>query len=127
MFRVIGVETGEHPRKEFVVIRNQSLRYENLRGWAITDESFFGDNPLTLAQRLYVFREEMMVEPGAYVALCTGAGENHWARAADGRSVFVVCWGKDRCIWRDSQRVMLVQIAHIAPKTVMPPRTHTTR
>jgi hypothetical protein len=28
MFRVIGVETGDHPRREFVVIRNQSLRYE---------------------------------------------------------------------------------------------------
>lgn len=127
MFRVIGVETGEHPRKEFVVIRNQSLRYENLRGWAITDESFFGNNPLILAERLYVFREEIMVEPGAYVALCTGVGENHWARAADGRNVFVVYWGKDRCIWRDSQRVMLVQVAHIAPATVMPQRTHTAR
>ncbi|MGQ9542393.1 MAG: hypothetical protein ACUVTY_15095 [Armatimonadota bacterium] len=124
MFRVIGVETGEHPRKEFVVIRNQSLRYENLRGWAITDESFFSNNPLMLAERLYVFREEIMVEPGAYVALCTGVGENHWARAADGRNVFIVYWGKDRCVWRDSQRVMLVQVAHIAPATIMPQRTH---
>lgn len=127
MFRVIGVETGEHPRKEFVVIRNQSLRYENLRGWAITDESFFGNNPLMLAERLYVFREEIMVEPGAYVALCTGVGENHWARAADGRNVFIVYWGKDRCVWRDSQRVMLVQVVHIAPATIMPQRTHMAR
>lgn len=127
MFRVIGVETGEHPRKEFVVIRNQSLRYENLRGWAITDESFFGNNPLMLAERLYVFREEIMVEPGAYVALCTGVGENHWARAADGRNVFIVYWGKDRCVWRDSQRVMLVQVAHIAPTTIMPQRAHMAR
>lgn len=127
MFRVIGVETGEHPRKEFVVIRNQSLCYENLRGWAITDESFFGNNPLILAERLYVFREEMMIEPCAYVALCTGMGENHRARAADGRNVFIIYWGKDRCVWRDSQRVILVQVAHIAPATIMPQRTHTAR
>lgn len=123
MFRVIGVETGDHPRREFVVIRNQSLRYENLRGWAITDESFFENEPLRLAERLYVFRDEMMVEPGAYVALCTGVGENHWARAGDGRSVYVVYWGKERCVWRDSRRVMLVQVAHIAPATVMPQQT----
>lgn len=122
MFRVIGVEIGEHPRKEFVVIRNQSLRYENLRGWAVTDESFFGNDPRTLAERLYVFREELMVEPGAYVALCTGAGEDHWTRAADGRNVFVTYWGRDRCVWRDSQRIILVQVAHMAPAGVMPYR-----
>lgn len=127
MFRVIGVETGDHPRKEFVVIRNQSLCYENLRGWAITDESFFNDDPRALAERLYVFRDDMMIEPGAYVALCTGVGENHWSRAADGRGVFVVYWGKDRCVWRDSQRVMLVQVAHVAPAGVMPQRLQAVR
>jgi hypothetical protein len=127
MFRVIGVETGDHPRREFVVIRNQSLRYENLRGWAVTDESYFCADPRTLLDRLYIFREELMVEPGAYVALCTGVGENHWARAADGRDVYVVYWGRERCIWRDSQRVMLIHVAHVAPSTVMPRQTSSPR
>ncbi|MCS6829266.1 MAG: hypothetical protein RMM08_13390 [Armatimonadota bacterium] len=120
MFRVVGVETGDHPRREFVVIRNQSLRYENLRGWAVTDESYFTADPRMVAERLYIFREEIMIEPGSYVALCTGSGANHWARAGDGRSVYVVYWGRERPVWRDSQRVMLIQVAHIAPSTIMP-------
>lgn len=119
MFRIVGVETGDHPRREFVVIRNQSLHYENLRGWAIADESYFGADPYTFVQRLYVFRQDMMVEAGAYIAVCTGTGEDHWSRAADGCPVYVTYWGKDRCVWCESRRLMLLKVATVAPASVM--------
>ncbi len=116
MFRIVSVETSDHARQEFVVIRNHSYRFLNLKGWAITDETFYDGDPGEISRRIYVFREDLRVQPGGYVALCTGVGVNHWNRAENGAPVYIVYWNRPAPVWSPQCRLMLLQVATVAPR-----------
>jgi hypothetical protein len=99
MLRIAGIQRHSDPDQEFVLLRNQGLMKIQLRGHMIADEEAFGGP--RLSDRVFVFTDDVVIPPCAYVMMITGRGENGWGKSADGSLVYYAYWGKARAIWAD--------------------------
>lgn len=114
MIRIVGVERQQDPQREFVLLQNQGVMRETLKGHAIAAEGALCGSSGTSSS--YFFALEELVPPGAYIMLRTGAGEPKWTRTRDGNLVLNVYMGRTEPIWSNCpgpMHVLKVQHSYV--------------
>ena len=95
MFRIIQVNRSESLSTEFVLLQNQGNMRQSLRGLTVMSECAIATGDLRLA---HVFTEDVLVPPGAFVLLHTGAGEHSATRCRDG-IIYRIFMNRNDRVW----------------------------
>jgi hypothetical protein len=114
MLRIAGIQRNSDPDQEFVLLKNQGLMKTHLRGHMIADENAFAGP--RLSDRVFVFADDVVIPPAAYVMVVTGHGENGWGKSSDGSLVYYAFWNKSRAVWaEDSCPIHVLGVLHSKP------------
>lgn len=100
MLRIVGVQRGDVPAGEIVLLQNQGSIRVQLRGHVVLSEATFDGNGRDNA--FHAFGDDVFVPPGVYVALCTGKGQSRWGRSKDGTTVYYAFMGRDEAVWNST-------------------------
>jgi len=111
MLKIVDVHLSATVNGEYVVLQNQGLTTIPLRGWILTTDDYVLDDLATVADAMYVFRDDVLIKPYGRVVLFSGLGQNGWCPTTDGKSAFVAHWGRLDPVWARSGRVVLLQPA----------------
>ncbi len=111
MLKIVDVHLSATVNGEYVVLQNQGLTTIPLRGCILTAEEYLAGDPVGIADAMYVFADDVQIKPYARVVLFTGTGQNGWYPTTDGKSAFVAYWGRNRCVWSCTTRIVLLQPA----------------
>lgn len=99
-----------------MLLRNQGVLKVTLRGHALADEAVFSGQVGGLEEGMFVFLDEEVIPPGAYVMAVTGRGQNGWGRSRDGSLVYYAFWNRERPVWsRGSGTVHVLGVTHSKP------------
>jgi hypothetical protein len=69
MLKIVDVHASEGVRGEYVVLQNLGLITVCLRGWALCTDAYLHGNGTEIADQMYVFRDEINVNPYMRVVL----------------------------------------------------------
>lgn len=110
MLRIVGIQRGEHPEREFVLLQNQGSMRVVLRGLMLLSESAL--NRGDLKDEAFVFRDTEVIPPGLFVLLSTGCGLPHWTRTKDGTNLFQTFMGRKATVWSRSEGPLHILSTH---------------
>ncbi len=97
MIRIVGIERNQDPDREFILLQNQGVMRQTLRGHAVVPEQTLDTDGTSLLWHL--FSDAEAIYPGAYVMLRTGDGVPRWTRTRDGSNVYNTFMGRDSSVW----------------------------
>ncbi|MEJ5171383.1 MAG: hypothetical protein WHU10_10375 [Fimbriimonadales bacterium] len=96
MIRIVGIQRSEDPNREFVLLQNQGSRRLTLRGHGVVaDSSIDGSDPIGV----FLLPDDVLLPPGMFVVLKTGAGQNRWGRTKDGTHVYFCHMNRTQSVW----------------------------
>jgi hypothetical protein len=97
MIRIVAIERNADPNAEFVLLQNQGVMRQNLRGHALfSDAALCGG---ISSEAWHIFSEEVQIPPGAYILVHSGAGQDRWARTKDGSIVYYCYLSRSMPVW----------------------------
>lgn len=99
MLRIVGVQSGDEACDEFVLLQNQGVLKIHLRGTILTDEFALCGGEGFSRDRMFVFSDDVVVPPSAYVMVVTGPGRDGWSRSRDGSPVYFAYWNRSKPVW----------------------------
>ena len=97
MIRIVGVQRNELANREFVLLQNQGSLRIGLRGHVIMSESALDNSDL--ANAAHAFTDDVLVPPGTYILLSSGAGHPRWVRTKDGTMVYYAYMNRVEPVW----------------------------
>jgi len=97
VIRIVGLQRNESVGQEFVLLQNQGSLRLNLRGHLVVSEAALDEGDLT--QAAHAFNDDVLIPPGMYVLLFTGAGLSRWARTRDGALVYYSFMNRANSVW----------------------------
>lgn len=97
MIRIVGVERNRDPQREFILLQNQGVLRQTLRGHAVIPELAIEGCPSEALFHLFV--DDVAVHPGAFIMLRTGSGEPRWTRTRDGSNVYNAFMQRGAPVW----------------------------
>ena len=110
MLRIMAVQRGDDPQREYVLLQNHGTLRLALRGHVLTDDSGLEDQA---HDRMFVFSDDAQIPSMAYVLLITGTGKNGWYQDNDARPVYCVYWNRKKPVWTDAaQPIHLLHVIH---------------
>lgn len=107
MLRIVGVQRGDRPQEEFVLLQNQGGLKINLRGHALIAEA-----SIETGGAIHLFTDNEELSTGAYVLLSTGAGTTRWGRTRDGQKILNVYMNRAECIWSQEGTLAVLAVQH---------------
>lgn len=107
MLRIVGVQRGDRPHEEFILLQNQGGFKLALRGHAVISEA-----TMTERKAMHLFDDDEELSTGAYVLLSTGHGRTRWGRTRDGQKVLHVYMNREACAWRESGPISVLSVQH---------------
>ncbi|HLV81869.1 MAG TPA: hypothetical protein VKT32_16395 [Chthonomonadaceae bacterium] len=110
MLKIVEVHAAESAYGEYIVLQNQGLRAVLLRGWALCTDTYLEADTARFAEEMYIFRQDIALEPYARVVLFTGSGQESWAPTTDGRWAFCAYWGRSERVWTRADHVHLLHL-----------------
>ncbi len=129
MLKIIEVHPATSTQGEYVVLQNTGLVTVSLRGWALCTDAYLDDDPLRMAQEMYIFRDDVPIKPYTRVVLFTGCGEDDWMPTIDGRQAYCAYWNRRERLWTSASHVHLLHLLNskiVLPQTLpAPPVTAT--
>ncbi|MFN8138434.1 MAG: hypothetical protein U0R49_01405 [Fimbriimonadales bacterium] len=99
MMRIVGVQPHGDPQQEFVLLQNQGILKDNLRGHILLDEDAMQEDGALDCRRVYAFSQDIIIPASAYVMLVSGEGESGWGRSRDGSLVYTQYWNRRGPVW----------------------------
>ncbi len=99
MMRIVGIQPHSDPQQEFVLLQNQSILKDNLKGYLLLDEDAILDQGALDCRRVYAFSDEIMIPASAFVMLISGSGTSEWGRSRDGSLVYYQYWNRRSSVW----------------------------
>jgi len=97
VIRIVGLQRNESATQEFVLLQNQGSLRLNLRGHLVVSDSALDEGNLN--QAAHAFADDVLIPPGMYVLLSSGAGNCRWARTRDGALVYYAFMNRDAPVW----------------------------
>ena len=110
MIRIVGVQRNESAQQEFILLQNQGSLRLNLRGHMLMSDCTL--ESADLAKTSHLFRDEVLIPPGNYVILYSGAGEPHWAKTKDQQLVYYAYMQRPNPVWNGCSGPMHVLSPH---------------
>ncbi len=111
MLKIVEVHPSLSVAGEYVVLQNTGLTSVSLRGWALCTQTYLGGDAALAGRDMYIFTHDIYIKPYGRVVLFTQSGECGWYPTNDGKSAFVVYWGRSERIWSCAEQVHLLQLA----------------
>jgi len=121
MLKIVEVHLSARACGEYIVLQNHGLTTVSMRGWALCTDTYLRDSPDSAAQNMLIFQEDIAIKPYTRIVVFTGPGENGWQPTTDGKSAYVVYWGREEPVWRRADNVHLLQVAN-SKRIVLPDR-----
>ena len=119
MLKIVDIHVSPSAAGEYVVLQNQGLTTVSLRGWALCTDAWLGGDPEAAAREMYLFADGVPIKPYTRVVLFTGAGETGWCPTTDGKTAYLVYWGRPEPVWSRVENLHLVHLA--SSRKVVPP------
>lgn len=119
MLKIVEIHVSESAQGEYIVLQNQGLRAVMLRGWALCTDTYLEGDAAQFANEMYIFRQDIPIEPYARVVLFTGSGQEGWVPTTDGRWAYCVYWGRSERVWTSADHVHLLHL--LGSKRVLQP------
>jgi hypothetical protein len=122
MLRIVEVHAGQSVSGEYIVLQNQGLTTQSLRGWVLCADSYLHGDPAAVLDAMFIFTQDVPIKPYMRVVLFTGRGESGWYSTVDGKRAYVVYWGRTEKVWSAAGVVHLLQpassqrIVHLSEK-----------
>ena len=110
MIKIVDVHVSHLPDGEYVVLQNQGTLTVPLRGCALCAESYLCSDLPTAIHEMYVFREDVSIQPYGRVVLFTGNGHDDWQPTTDGKKCYVAYWRRSEPVWSRCENVHLLRI-----------------
>ena len=63
-----------------------------------------------MSEEMFIYREEIAINPYTYVVLFSGTGIDDWKPTVDGRQAYCAYWNKNCAVWEKSSHVHILQI-----------------
>ena len=119
MLKIVEVHLSARACGEYLVLQNHGLTTISLRGWALCTDTFLHDTPDSAARNMLVFQDDIPIKPYTRVVVFTGEGPSGWQPTTDGKSAYVVYWGREEPVWRRADNVHLLHTT-CSRKIVLP-------
>lgn len=110
MLKIIDVHASAGATGEYVVLQNQGLTTQSLRGWALCTDAYLHGEAVQVAEEMYIFRNDIPIEPYMRVVLFTGNGRDGWEPTIDGRQAYCAYWGRGERVWTHADNVHLIHL-----------------
>jgi hypothetical protein len=111
MFKIVDIHACEAVRGEYVVLQNLGLITLSLRGWALCTDAYLEGDGDQMAQQMYVFREDVQINPYTRVVLFTGCGQDDWAPTTDGRQAYCAYWNRLEPVWSIATNIHVLHLS----------------
>lgn len=111
MLRIVEVHAGRSVNREYIVLQNQGVTTQSLRGWVLCADSYLHGDPAAASDAMFIFTQDVPIKPYTRVVLFTGRGEDGWYSTVDGKKAYVAYWGRTERVWSHAGAVHLLQPA----------------
>lgn len=111
MLRIVEVHAGNSVSGEYIVLQNQGLTTQSLRGWVLCADCYLYGDPAAASDAMFIFTQDVPIKPYMRVVLFTGRGEDGWYSTVDGKRAYVAYWGRTEKVWSHAGAVHLLQPA----------------
>lgn len=117
MLRIVGIQRSDRVSEEFILLQNHCSMRLPLKGHILVSEKRILSPDEGF---IYVFPEEELIHPGAFVLLRCGYGDGRWGRTKQGTLVFTTYLNQKEFHWHHAgEKIHISSIQHSYEERVL--------